>query len=98
MQILRARFRRVTSCRLGRFALRTRVDRDDPVSFGKSVDLPTPNIGARAPARNKNQSRTGLAGLDNPQRYAFADIHLSLAQLGSGIRGKGYACCTNPGN
>src|SRR6266550_4374537 len=59
MQILSARFRRVTSGSLGRFALGTRIDRDDPVSFGKSVDLPPPNIRARAPARNKDECRTG---------------------------------------
>jgi hypothetical protein len=60
----------------------------------------SPNIGACAPAGNKNQSRprAGLAGFDYPQPYAFADIHLSLAYSGSGIRATGGAACNNPGD
>ena len=68
--------------------------------WSKAIDLLSPNIGARAPAGNKNQSRTraGLAGFDYPHRYAFANIHLSLAQSGRGIRAIGGGACGNPGD
>jgi len=51
------------------------------MSWSKAINLLSPNIGAGAPARNKNQSRPRpwLASFDYAQRYAFADIHLSLA-------------------
>ncbi len=51
------------------------------MSWSKAINLLSPNIGASAPARNKNQSRplSWLASFDYPQRYPFADIHLSLA-------------------
>src|SRR5438270_1282566 len=67
-------FRPVASRGLARVALRPRIDRDDSVSFGKSVNLPTPNICARAPSGNKNQSRTNLAGCDHPRRSAIPEI------------------------
>ena len=44
-------FRPVASRGLARVALRPRIDRDDSVSFGKSVNLPTPNICARGFSR-----------------------------------------------
>ena len=56
----------------------------------------TPNVRACAPARNKNQSRTALAGFDNPQRYAFANIHLLLPYSGSGIRADDGGVRGNP--
>ena len=71
------------------------------MSRSKTIDLLSPNIGARAPAGNKNQSRprAGLAGFDYPQRHAFANIHLSLAYSGSGVRAAGDAyACNNPGD
>src|SRR5438270_9279900 len=52
MQILSAHFRRIATGSLGRFALGTRIDRDDPLSCGKSVDLPPATISARAPSGN----------------------------------------------
>ena len=66
----------------------------------KTIDLLSPNIGARAPAGNKNQGRprAGLAGFDYPERHAFADIHLSLAYSGSGIGATGGTACDNPGD
>ena len=45
------RFQRVASRGLARVALRPLIDRDDSVSFGKSVNLPTPNICARGFSR-----------------------------------------------
>ncbi|HYT54422.1 MAG TPA: hypothetical protein VEQ38_06885 [Verrucomicrobiae bacterium] len=49
--------------------------------WSKAINLLSPNIGGRAPAGNKDQSRprTRLPGFDYPQRYAFADVELSLA-------------------
>ena len=71
------------------------------MSGSKAIDLLSPNIGARAPAGNKDQSRprAGLADFNCPQRYAFAGIHLSLAySSGSGIRVQGDGACGNPGD
>jgi hypothetical protein len=64
----------------------------------KAIDLLSPDIGARAPAGRKNQSRpwAGLTGFDYPQRHAFADIYLSLAYSGSGIRTDDAGACSNP--
>ena len=69
------------------------------MSGSETIDLLSPDIGARAPAGKKNQSRprAGLAGFDYPQRYAFADIHLPLTYSGRGIRATGGAC-GNPGD
>src|SRR5437773_5010230 len=64
------------------------------------IDLFPPNIGATAPTGNKHQSRprARVARFDYPQRYAFADIHLSLAYFGSGTRTNGSGVCDNPGD
>jgi hypothetical protein len=53
MQILRTNFRGVSLRGLRRFALRTRIERDDAMGFCECVDLMLPNIPACAPARNK---------------------------------------------
>ena len=69
------------------------------MSGSKAIDLLSPNIGVRAPAGDENQSRprADLAGVNCPQRYAFAGIHLSLAySSGSGIRAQGDGACGNP--
>ena len=58
------------------------------------ANLALPNVRTCAPARNKNQSRTALAGLDNPQRYAFANIHLPLPYPGSGIHTNDSGVCS----
>ena len=69
------------------------------MSWSKAINLLSPNIDAGAPARNKNQSRPRpwLASFDYAQRYAFADIHFSLAYSGRGIRVNG-GVCGNPGD
>ena len=62
------------------------------------IDLFPPNIGARAPAGNKNQSRprAWVARFDHTQGDALADIHLSLAYFGSGTRKNGSGVCGYP--
>src|SRR5206468_11793678 len=77
VQILRADLRCVPARRLGRFALRTRIESDDSIGFCERVYLMKPNFPARAPAGNKNYRRyvARLACFDQPQGDAVANFY-----------------------